>query len=172
MARSRKKREIVARSGRQPPFIGALLRMTYQIARQRQLEAQMKRGFSDLNQALLNVLIYPPPDGARPTDIVERTYMTKQAVNYLVGQLEALGYVERRAENGRGRRLVYLTQRGWEVYETQWDAMQKLEDEWSAIVGRKKFKDFIEVLRLLSSLDLKKVIPAEKGDGAQQRRRR
>jgi DNA-binding MarR family transcriptional regulator len=147
------KREIVARSGRRPPFIGALLRMTYRAARQRQFQAQIERGFTDLNQAHLNMLIYPPPDGARLTDIAERTYMTKQAVNYLLGQLEDLGYIERRAPNGRGRRLVYLTRRGWEVYEAQWESMQQLEAEWSAIVGRKKFEDFVDVLRQLSSLN-------------------
>jgi hypothetical protein len=66
---------------------------------------------------------------------------------------------------------VYLTERGWEVYETQWEAMQKLEDEWSAIVGRKKFEDFMEVLRLLASLDSKKG-PAEQDEGIRKTRRR
>ena len=115
MSRPRKGRSKVAeRRPRQPPFVGALLRMTYQAARRRQLEAQIERGFSDLNQAHLNVLVFPPPDGIRPTDLAERTYMTKQAMNYLLAQLESLGYIERRAEKGQGRRLVYLTRRGWQ----------------------------------------------------------
>jgi len=41
--------------------------------------------------------------------------MTKQAMNYLLGQLEARGYIERRAEMGSSRRLVFLTNRGWQV---------------------------------------------------------
>src|SRR6185437_15095124 len=102
------------RPDRGPPFIGALLRMAYQQARERQLDAQAKHGFSDLNQALLSVLVYPPPDGERPSDLAERTNMTKQAMNYLLGQLEQIGYVERRANKGR-RRLVYLTEKGWAV---------------------------------------------------------
>jgi DNA-binding MarR family transcriptional regulator len=138
--------------------------MNYQTARQRQFEAQVERGFTDLNQALLNILIYPPPDGTRPTEIVERTNMTKQAVNYLLGQLEALGYVERRKANGRGRRLVYLTRRGREVYETQWESMQQLEAEWSAIVGPKKFENFLDVLRQLSSLDPKRGLASRERD--------
>jgi DNA-binding MarR family transcriptional regulator len=44
--------------------------------------------------------------------------MTKQAMNYLLGQLEARGYIERRAEKGSSRRLVFLTNRGWQVRET------------------------------------------------------
>ena len=124
--------------------------MGYQAARQRQFAAQKRRGFNDLNQALLSILVYPPPDGARPADIAARTYMTKQAVNYLLGQLEKLGYIERRTENGRGRRLVYLTPRGWRVFETQWEAMQKLEDEWVVKIGRKRFAVFMDVLRQIA----------------------
>jgi DNA-binding MarR family transcriptional regulator len=113
----------------------------------------MERGFTDLNQSLLNVLSYPPPDGVRPTDLAERTYMTKQAMNYLLGQLESLGYIERRIERGRDRRLVFLTQRGWRVFETQWSTMQQLEAEWATIVGKKQFDQFMKSLRRLSLSD-------------------
>ena len=52
-------------------------------------------------------MVYPHPDGVRPSD--GRTInMTKQATNYLLGQLEALA-IERRAQKGSNRRLVYLT---------------------------------------------------------------
>lgn len=138
------------RRRRPAPYVGALLRLTYQVARERQLEAQARRGFSDLNQALLSVLVYPPPDGVRPSDLAERTNTTKQAINYLLGQLEKLGYVERKAVKGR-RRLIYLTKRGWEVFDTQWAAMSQLEEEWAKRVGKKRFDDFLSVLRELSS---------------------
>jgi DNA-binding MarR family transcriptional regulator len=39
-------------------------------------------------------------------------------MNYLLGQLEARDYIERRAERGSSRRLVFLTNRGWQVRET------------------------------------------------------
>jgi hypothetical protein len=39
-------------------------------------------------------------------------------MNYLLGQLEARGYLERRTEKGSSRRLVFLTDRGWQVRET------------------------------------------------------
>jgi DNA-binding MarR family transcriptional regulator len=154
MSRDRRQKS-ETKSRRRPPFIGGLLRMTYQAARRRQLEALAERGLTDLNQPLLNVLIYPPPDGARPSDLAERSYMTKQAMNYLIGQLESLGYIERRAKNGRGRRLVYLTRRGWEVYETQWASMQQLEAEWAAIIGKRKMDQFMHALRQLASLAMR-----------------
>ena len=40
-----------------PPTAGALLRMTYQGIRERQLAALIENGFDDLNQPLLNVFL-------------------------------------------------------------------------------------------------------------------
>jgi len=113
----------------------------------------MERGFTDLTQAHLSVLVYPPPEGERPTDLAERTYMTKQAMNYLLGQLESLGYIERHAEKGKGRRLVHLTRRGWQVFESQWASMQQLETLWAARIGQKRFDEFVSTLQELSTLE-------------------
>jgi DNA-binding MarR family transcriptional regulator len=132
-------------------YVGALLRRTYQATRERTFKALMERGMTDLNPALLNVFVYPPPDGVRPTELADRLNMTKQALNYLLGQLESLGYIERRT--GRGsRRLVFLTRRGWQVFETQWETLQTIENEWSAILGAKRFDELMDALRQLSSL--------------------
>jgi len=138
-----------------PPYIGAWLRMAYQTTRRRVLAALVEQGFTDLNQAHLSVFVYPPPEGARPTDVAERANMTKQAMNYLLGQLNGLGYIERRAAKGAGRRLVYLTQRGRRVFETQWTAMQELEAEWSRILGKKRFDELLRTLRQLALADAK-----------------
>jgi DNA-binding MarR family transcriptional regulator len=151
MSRGPKKTPAVAkRCFEGPPFVGAMLRLAHQTARQRILRALPEHGFTDLNQSLLNVLSYPPPDGVRPIDLAERTYMTKQAMNYLLGQLEALGYIERRGEQNGDRRLVFLTQRGWQVFEVQWSTMQQLEAEWATILGGKRFDQFMKALRCLS----------------------
>src|SRR5262245_28385945 len=124
-------------------LVGALLRTTYQLTRERQSKALIERGFGDLNQALLSVMVYPYPDRARPLELAERTNMTKQAINYLLGQLEARGYVERRAEKGNSRRLVFLTRRGWQVVETIREAVMEVEAEWAVVLGQKRFDEFI-----------------------------
>ena len=36
--------------------------------------------------------------GVRPAELAERCFMTKQAMNYLLRDLEDRGYIERRAE--------------------------------------------------------------------------
>jgi DNA-binding MarR family transcriptional regulator len=143
----------VLKSARRPPFVAGLLRMTYQAARRRQLEVQIAHGFTDLSHSHLSVLVYPPPDGVRPTELAERCFMTKQAMNYLLRDLEDRGYIERRAEKGRRTVLIHLTRRGWHFFETQWAAMKQLEDEWAAIIGKKRFEEFLGTLRRLSGIE-------------------
>ena len=136
------------------PQISALLLMAYQVTRTHQLEALKKHGFGDLNQALLNVMVYPHPDGIRPSDLAERINMTKQATNYLLGQLENLGYIERRAQKGSSRRLVYLTRRGWQSIDLHRAAVLGIEAQWAKAIGQKRFNDFKETLAQLIALDM------------------
>jgi DNA-binding MarR family transcriptional regulator len=135
-----------------PPTAGALLRMTYQGIRERQFAAVIRNGFDDLNQPLLNVFLYPPPDRMRPSELAERANMTKQAMNYLLGQLETRGYLERRAEKGSNRRLVFLTNRGWQVRKTILSVVTEVEAEWTSVLGQKRFDDFMNTLRQLWSI--------------------
>ena len=142
----------VLKSARRPPFVAGLLRMTYQAARRRQLQVQHEHGFTDLAQSHLNVLVYPPPDGIRPIELAERCFMSKQAMNHLLGELEERGYIERRSEKGRRTVLIHLTRRGWLFFETQWAAMKQLEDQWATVIGKKRFEEFLDILRRLSAL--------------------
>jgi DNA-binding MarR family transcriptional regulator len=148
-----------ARRPSQPPsrppsiFVGALLRLCWQDCRERILVAVRARGFTDLTQVHLGIFGWPMPDGVRPIDLAERTYMTKQALNYVLVQLEQRGYLERRGEGARSRRLIYMTPRGWQVAETMRATMQQLEAEWGARVGRRKFAEFMKVLRNFAGVD-------------------
>lgn len=143
-----------------PPYVGALLRLAWQTCRQRLLEALQAAGFDDLNDAYLNVLQYPPPDGVRPVDLAVQTRMTKQALNYLLAQLESLGYLERRAEGrGNGRR-VYLTDKGWRACRTMWKTMQRVEAEWAAGVGKDRFEGFLAILRQLTGVAARSAEPS------------
>ena len=136
------------------PRVSSMLWATYQSARKLQFKRLVEHGFDDLNPALLNIMIYPHPDGARPSDLVEKTNMTKQAVNYLLGQLEKLGYLERRSAKRGGRRLVYLTKRGWQAIDAHRAAVLEVEKKWSGLVGENRFAQFKRVLRELSEKPL------------------
>jgi DNA-binding MarR family transcriptional regulator len=147
---------------RDAPYVGALLRVANQMTRQRSIHVLVERGFTDLNPALLSAFNFPPPEGVRPIDLAERINTTKQAMNYLLSQLESLGYMERRAEKKGGRRLVYLTRRGWLVFDAIWTAQRQLEDEWAKQLGRARFDEFMGTLRQLSVTGAKDVVEAPK----------
>ena len=60
-----------------------------------------ERGFTDLVAAHLDVFQYPGPENERPLQLATQTRMTKQALNYLLGQLQQLGYLTRAARPAR-----------------------------------------------------------------------
>ena len=137
-----------------PPLIGALLRGPWEAVRRRMLKRLRDHGFADLDAAHLNVFLYPGPEGTRPSELADRLHMSKQAVNYLLGQLERLGYLERRADpsDTRSKRIA-LTPRGALVYATMRDAVRESEHDWERQLGAERFAQLGHLLRELSNAD-------------------
>ena len=132
-----------------PPYVGALLRLCWRRVRDRILEGVRAAGFTDLQDAQLTVFSYPLPDGVRPSELARRIGMSRQAANHLIGQMEGLGYLERRGAAGE-RRLVHLTERGWKVGEVIFDCLEQLQEEWASDLGPGRFAEFMTVLRTLA----------------------
>ena len=76
-------------------MIGALMRLPWEAVASRMLRALHANGFDDIDAPQLSVLLWPGPEGLRPSELATRTRMTKQALNYLLGNLQRLGYLER-----------------------------------------------------------------------------
>jgi DNA-binding MarR family transcriptional regulator len=134
----------------QPPFVGALLHMCWLNVRKRLFAAVQTAGFTDLQESHFVAFSYPLPDGARPSDFARQIGMSRQAANYVVGQLEALGYLERRAAGNGGRRLVYLTEKGWKIVHIMWDTLRQIQLEGAGQVGAGRYAEFMSVLRALA----------------------
>src|SRR5215472_18872225 len=92
-----------ARASTPPPLIGALLRVPFKSVRDRMLAGLHERGFTDLIAAHLDVFQYPGPENRRPIELAAQTRMSKQALNYLLGQLEQLGYLTRESDDSDQR---------------------------------------------------------------------
>ena len=100
------------------------------------LAALHARGFDDLEPHHLDVLQYPGPQGMRPSDLASRLRISKQALNYKLGELERLGYLERRPDPDdlRSRRIA-LTDRGRSIIPVIRNAVRETEREWAAVLG-------------------------------------
>ena len=80
--------------------------------------------------ARIHFFIHCPPDGAVAHARVAGKLAlraSKQALNRVLGQLEQLGYLERRSEATSRQRTVRCTERGWRELEADIAAMQRLE---------------------------------------------
>jgi DNA-binding MarR family transcriptional regulator len=123
-----------------PPLIGALLRRPLEAVHRHMLERLHQAGFDDLDTAHLPLLQYPGPHGTRPSELAARLRMSKQALNYLLGQLERLGYLERipDPDDGRSKRIS-ITPRGAELIPVIRGAVAEMEAMWSHQLGPKQF---------------------------------
>ena len=133
--------------------MGALLRIPWEVMRERMLAGLHARGFDDLAPAHLNVLQYPGPDRTRPSELAARTHMSKQALNYLLGQMEGMGYLRRRVGDGDQRsRHIHLTARGHRVTRAIRDVVAEVEAEWEAQLGHNDFAALRSLLVRLNTI--------------------
>ena len=136
-----------------PPLIGALLRMPWEVVQHRMLERLHERGFDDLDAAHLNVFQYPGPQGARPSELAARLRISKQALNYLLGELERLDYLERRPDPDDQRsNRVALTPRGASAINVIREAVGEMEATWTQRLGAKRFAELRGLLLELNEL--------------------
>ncbi len=140
-----------------PPMIGALMRLPWEEVTHRILRALHEHGFDDIDGPQLSAILWPGPEGMRPSDLAVRMRVTKQALNYLLGDLERLGYLERRPDpNDRRARRIALTDRGRALIPVIRNAVVETEREWAAALGEDRFAQLRELL-----LELNEVVELE-----------
>jgi DNA-binding MarR family transcriptional regulator len=135
------------------PLIGALLRIPFETVRDRMLAGLHQRGYSDLIAAHLDVFQYPGPENQRPSELATAIGMSKQALNYLLGQLEQLGYLTRETDNSDQRsKRIFLTPRGRAAIEAIRDIVREVETEWEHQLGAQKFAQLRDLLAQLHAI--------------------
>lgn len=91
--------------------------------------------------------------GMRLTDLAEQARVTKQTAGALLDQLERTGYVVRSPDPNDARaRLVTLSDKGMAVCRAAGEEIAKLEDEWRAHLGARRFEDLREALLALREI--------------------
>ena len=145
--------ERVSGASSPPPLIGALLRIPFETVRDRMLAGLHERGYTDLVAAHLNVLQYPGPENLRPSELVTRTGMSKQALNYLLGQLEQHGYLTRQDDNSDQRsKRIHLTRKGHAAIKAIREIVHEVESEWEQQLGAQKFAELRNLLTQLHAI--------------------
>jgi DNA-binding MarR family transcriptional regulator len=121
--------------------------MPFETVRDRMLAGLHERGYTDLVAAHLTVLQYPGPEDQRPSELAIRTRMSKQALNYLLGQLEGLGYLGRHADDRDPRsRRIRLTPRGHAAIAAIREIVLEVEAEWERQLGPREFAHLRDLL--------------------------
>ena len=130
-----------------PPLIGALLRRPWEAVQRHMLDRLHESGFTDFDSAYLTVFQYPGPQGARPSELAARLRISKQALNYLLGELERLGYIERLPDPDDLRsKRVALTPRGTSAISVIREAVGEMETTWAKQLGPKRFAQLRNLL--------------------------
>lgn len=135
-------------------MIGGLLRLLSESVRSHILRRVGAMGYTDIGPAHLAVFQFPSPDGVSPSELAARALMTKQAMNYLLGQLEEHGYLERRRAGGdRRSRKVALNPRGRRLVRAMQGAVREVEVEWAQVLGESRFEQMRGALMELHQSD-------------------
>ncbi len=133
--------------------VGALLRRPAVLVRHEVMASLHDAGFDDVLPAHLGVFQYPGPDGQRPGVLALRTHASKQAMNHLLHQLEAGGYLTRESHpDDRRTRVVRLTERGWGAMAVIRDTMARLEREWQEALGPDVYDGLAQALEQLQEV--------------------
>ena len=104
-------------------------------------------GHPDIRPAHGNVLSFIGHGPRRLTELASLASLTKATINYLVDDLERLGYVERLPDPvDRRAKLVGFTSLGYEVGAVVRQVLKEMEDDWRTQVGSERFEIFRAVL--------------------------
>jgi DNA-binding MarR family transcriptional regulator len=150
-------------------MIGALMRLPWEAVMSRILQALHEHGFTDIDGPRLSVILWPGPEGMRPSDLAARMRVTKQALNYLLGDLERLGYLERHPDpDDRRARRIAVTDRGRSLIPVIRRAVVETEREWAAVLGKDRFAQLRELLLELNQIAGSEASAKARGDATGQ----
>jgi DNA-binding MarR family transcriptional regulator len=94
-------------------------------------------------------------EGARLTDLANRSGFTKQTVGEVVDDLEQLGYVERVPDPADGRaKIIRLTERGLDGRMAALRIFADIEREWAERFGEDRVQEMRALLEEMAAAQL------------------
>jgi DNA-binding MarR family transcriptional regulator len=134
--------------------VGQLLVRLLHEFRAELLAGAAEGGYEDLRMPHLQIFGNVGIDGIRLTDLAARAQLSLAAASEFVSDLDALGYLERRADPSDGRaKLIFPTRRGRQALDDAGDRVAGIEQHWAGLVGTQEFASAMQTLqRLLDGL--------------------
>lgn len=131
-----------------PPQIGALLRMAWEEMGETVFAGILAAGYDDLRPAHLPLLRNVLLEGRRPGELAAKIGLSKQAVNDVLREFEAKGYLtlEPDPHDGRSKRIV-PTDRGKALVTVAIECSRDVGRRWAERVGAERYAQFEAVLR-------------------------
>jgi DNA-binding MarR family transcriptional regulator len=128
-----------------------LLTAAWSAANERVLARTAAAGFGDLRPSHGYLFQHLIPGPLPVGEVARRLGVTPQGASKAIGELEAMGYLGRRADEADQRaRIVALTERGWAAVEAGRVARAEVTAELRAMVGEAEAERLIASLRRLA----------------------
>lgn len=118
------------------PHPALLMFLGVRYTEQRVMGELAAQGYHDVTLAQGRVFARIGEEGIRLTELAEQAQITKQSAQFLVDQLEAAAYVERRPDPADARaRLICIAERGRGAQRVARRVERAIREEWAAHLG-------------------------------------
>jgi DNA-binding MarR family transcriptional regulator len=156
VAQSRKKSQTAALPTDRLAVGQILVRLLQQFRAELFAGAQADARFADIRFPHMHVWGNVGIEGVRLTELARRAQLSLAACSELVGELQTLGYLERRRDPSDGRaKLIFPTKRGRAVLDEAGRSVAELEQRWRALLPAGAFdaacRSFDELLGALEA---------------------
>jgi len=135
------------------PMLAAQLRRASKASHRIVFEYLVERGFSDLRQSHFDLFRFPGPDGRTPTQLAAHMGLSKQALNPLLNELQAMGYLTRgNTDRDKRTRTLTLTPRGLALVAAIREALELLETRTHDKLGPRRYRTLLNALADIQAL--------------------
>jgi DNA-binding MarR family transcriptional regulator len=110
------------------------------------------RGYTDFKMSYLMFLSNIDEHGTTNNDLAKKACVTKQMMSKIVGLLEEEGYIyTQKNPNDSRSSIIFLNERGKQLFLALQDCMQEARDKFDAIVGHDRMEQVIDTMVLLTN---------------------
>jgi len=135
------------------PMLAAQLRRASETSHRIVFQYLVERGFSDLRQSHFDLFRFPGPHGRTPSQLAEHIGLSKQALNPLLNELQAMGYLTRvNTDRDKRTRILTLTPRGLELVAAIRQALELLETRTHDQLGAQRYRTLLDALADIQAL--------------------